>query len=420
MEYQENMALPHAAHSRLRDWPSAEENVFLRRSSGNEKFMQSYARLPIRNFVAPEIVLGAGSLELAGQYACDLSQRRVLLVTDRGVREAGWADKVKRSLALRGLEVALFDQVTASPKSEEVILGARHYLDNDCDLIVAVGGGSPMDCAKAIGIVATNKVSILQFEGVEQITTPGPPIICIPTTAGSSADVSPFTIINDVARRRKVTILSKLLVPDFSLIDPLTTSTMSDAVTVSTGMDALCHALESYVSNASSPLTDLCALESARLISSSLPIVHNDPTDARARDMMMLGSLYAGLAFSNASLGLTHAMAHSLGGLYDCTHGEVNAVLLERVVRFNYPYARDKYDTLERVMFGDAGGKDSLFRRLRELREKLGIRRGLERFGLRREDIPYLGEVTLVDLSLATNPRPATQEDIEGLYEEAL
>jgi len=380
----------------------------------------SYERLPIRKFASPEVIFGSGSIELVGQHAYNLSRRQVLVVSDAGVRQAGWTEKVMGSLEQSGLQTSLLDDVAANPRTDDVMRGARRYLDDDCDLIVAVGGGSPMDCAKGIGIVATGGRDIVSFEGVDKVRVPGPPLICVPTTAGSSADVSPVAIITDTERRKKMAIISRLLVPDLSLIDPTTTATMDDSLTVATGMDTLAHAFESYVSNASSPLTDLFALEAAKLVAENLPAAHRRPEDEKAREMMMLASLYAGLAFSNASLGILHAMAHSAGGFCDSSHGETGSALLECVVEFNYPCVKDKYDSLERAMFGAAGGKGSLIGKIDGFRKELGADRGLGSCGLGREDIPYVSRNAAADPCLATNPRKVTREDIEVLYERAL
>jgi alcohol dehydrogenase class IV len=378
--------------------------------------------MPIRKFVAPEIVFGAGALDLVGQYAHNLSGRKVLLVSDEGVKEAGWAGKVESSLRSAGLAVVLFDRVSMNPQTKQVMEGARLHQSEGCDLTVAVGGGSPMDCAKAIGVVAVNHCHISELEGVDMVPVPGPPIICIPTTGGSSADVSQFAIITDQEKRRKFTIISKSLVPDLTLIDPQTMTTLTRELIASTGMDALSHAFESYVSNASSPLTDLHALEAVRLLSAHLPVLYDDKRNGEARDRVMLGALNAGLAFSNASLGLVHAMSHSLGGHYDTAHAETTALLLEAVVEYNYPTTPEKYRSLGAAVSGgaDVTSVEGLLKGLRELRSRLDLDGGLGRLGLKTEDIHDLSMNAARDPCLATNPRPATVRDIERLYEKAL
>ena len=379
---------------------------------------------PIRKFVAPEIILGDGSRSFIGQYVRSLSGRNIFLISDTGVIKAGWAGEIADYLNYSGLEVVTYDKVSPNPRSEEVMRGAECYMEEECDVIVAVGGGSVMDCGKAIGAVASNRCNVLELEGVDEVALPAPPIICIPTTAGSSADVSQFAVITDEQRKRKFGIVSKIMLPDLALIDPEMTMTMSPELTAATGMDALCHAFEAYVSNASSVMTDMYALEATKLLAEYLPKVYAAPENIIFRDQVMLGSMYAGLAFSNASLGLVHAMAHSLGGYLDSPHGECNAQLLEHVVAFNYSQVPDKYRALETAMSGKRTSKnkgpDDLILKLRNMTDQLGIKPGLYNMGVKEKDIEFLSQNAFLDPCLATNPRSATIEDIESLYHAAL
>ncbi len=267
--------------------------------------------LELRKFVAPELVFGPDPINLLGRYLINFGARRVLVVTDPGIIAAGWADKISSLIEEAGIDSAVFSAVSANPRAEEVMAGAAFYHDQECDIIVAVGGGSPMDCAKGIGIVSANGQDILTFAGIDNVPIPGPPLICLPTTAGTSADISQFAIINDRKEGAKIAIISKTTIPDVALIDPMPTLTMSPYLTACTGMDALVHAIEAYVSTANSPLSDLHALEAVRLIGANLLSVLINPADITLRNSLMLGSVHAGLAFSNASLGAVHAMAHS-------------------------------------------------------------------------------------------------------------
>lgn len=215
-----------------------------------------------------------------------------------------------------------------------------------------------MDCAKAISITSTNNVNVTEFEGIDEVKLPGLPLICIPTTAGTSADVSQFAIISDSLQKRKFGIVSKLVVPDIALIDPETTTTMAPELTAETGMDALVHAIEAYVSNASSAITDINALKSIELIVANLPGAYSEPHNMNYRNNMMMGSLLAGFAFSNASLGLVHSMAHSLGGSFDLAYGECNSLLLESVIDFNFDAAPEKYSDIARIFSPKVKFKD--------------------------------------------------------------
>ncbi|MCB2185010.1 MAG: iron-containing alcohol dehydrogenase [Deltaproteobacteria bacterium] len=382
--------------------------------------------LALRKFVAPEIVYGAGALDLAGQYAANLGAGKVLLVSDEGVAQAGWTGLVAQSLREAGLPLVLFTDVSPNPRTDEVMAGTGLFEQTGCDAIVAVGGGSPMDCAKGIGIVAANGGHILDYEGADKVEVPIPPLICLPTTAGSSADVSQFCIISNLAKEVKIAIVSKAVVPDVALIDSLTTTTMDPYLTACTGLDALTHAVEAYVSTANSPLTDLHALEAIRLISQNLVQTVQNPRDKRHRGRMMLASLEAGLAFSNAILGAVHALAHSLGGFLDLPHGECNAILLEHVVAYNFPAARPRYRQVAAALGVEVQGLlddellAALVARLRNLREACGVTRTLRQLGVGPQNLGTLAEMACADVCLVTNPRPAQHADVVGIYQNAL
>jgi alcohol dehydrogenase len=304
--------------------------------------------------------------------------------------------------------------------------GAELYRRENCNAIVAVGGGSPMDCAKGIGIVSTNRKDVLEFEGVDNVEFPSPPLICVPTTAGSSADVSQFAIITDVRRKNKIAIVSKMVVPDVALIDPVTTVTMPPELTACTGIDALCHAIESFVSTAHSPITDVHALQAIHLVMANLLPVINEPDNMVLRGRMMLASLQAGLAFSNASLGMVHAMAHSLGGLLDAPHGECNAILLPYVIAFNFDEVPERYREEGKAMGLDVDSmtpeevKSGIVSALERLNEEAGASCTLGRLGVSRSDIPELAEKAFNDPCIFTNPRRPRLEDVEAIYDQAL
>ena len=382
--------------------------------------------LELRKFVAPEFVFGPDAIDLLGRYLINFGAKRVLVVTDPGVIAAGWADKISSLIEDAGIKSAVFSAVSANPRSEEVMAGAEFYHDRHCDIIVAVGGGSPMDCAKGIGIVSTNGKDILTFAGIDNVPIPGPPLICLPTTAGTSADISQFAIISDQDKGVKIAIISKTTIPDVALIDPMPTLTMSPYLTACTGMDALVHAIEAYVSTANSPIYDLHALEAVRLISANLLSVLINPTDITLRNDLMLGSLQAGLAFSNASLGAVHAMAHSLGGLLDLPHGECNAILLEHVIAYNFREAPERYARIGEVLGLDLHGlrsqdiQEAVIAEIRRLKRSVGIQKTLGERGLKRDDIPALARKAMQDPCMVTNPRIPSLRDIEVIYEEAL
>lgn len=380
----------------------------------------------MRKFVVPEFIFGAGARHRVGDYAKHFSARRVLIVSDAGVIAAGWLKDVQADLEAVGIQSVVFQSLTANPKDHEVMAGAAFYSQERCDVIVALGGGSVIDCAKGIGIVHSSGLDIESFEGVDQVDVPGPPLICIPTTAGTAADISQFCIIVNSSARYKMAIISKSIVPDVALIDPDTTLTMDPYLTACTGLDALTHAIEAYVSTASSPIVDLHALDAIRLVWNNLAMAVANPGSMPARENMVLASLQAGIAFSNASLGAVHALAHPLGGYLDLPHGECNALLLEHVIRFNLDAAPERFRRIGEALGLDTRGMDhnTLLKRITQeimsLRLKVGVHDSLGSRGVRMADIPELARHAVNDACLVTNPRRARIDDIKAIYSEAL
>ncbi|OEF95620.1 alcohol dehydrogenase-like regulatory protein ErcA [Desulfuribacillus alkaliarsenatis] len=382
--------------------------------------------LELRKFVAPEFIFGVGARRLAGQYAKNFGAKRVLLVTDSGVLGTTIFGDVVNTLEGLGISYEIFSDVSENPREQEVMDGANIYIQEKCEAIIAVGGGSPIDCAKGIGIVASNGGHILDYEGVDNVTLPIPPLVCIPTTSGASADVSQFAIITDTSNQVKIAIVSKTVVPDVALIDPQTLLTLSPYLTACTCMDAFTHAIEAYVSNASSPITDLHALEAIRYIYHNLSDTVATPQDITLRGKTMYGSLQAGLAFSNAILGAVHAMAHSLGGFLDLPHGECNAILLPRVIEYNYDAAPTRYNDIANAIgirtdnIDNEQIKQQLIESIETLKSSVGLNRRLSELGVKKEDIPHLARKASLDPCLHTNPRKANIKDIEVIYEKAL
>jgi len=380
----------------------------------------------LRKFVSPEIIFGNGARKTVANYAVTFGARKVLLVSDPGVEQAGWVAEIESLLLEQGIGCVRFTEVSPNPRVEQVMRGAEIYAEQGCNVIVAVGGGSPMDCAKGIGIVSAHGRSILEFEGVDRIQSPIPPLIFIPTTAGTSADVSQFAIISNQQERFKFSIVSKSVVPDVALIDPDTTRTMDAFLTACTGVDALVHAIEAFVSTGSGALTDMHALDAIRLINGHLALLVEQPDDSHLREQVMLGSMKAGLAFSNAILGAVHAMSHSLGGYLDLPHGLCNAMLLEHVIDYNYDAATDRFRVVAETMGIDTRGlsqsqiKRRLMQHVISLKREVGLYQKLAEQGVHLTDIPWLSENALKDPCILTNPRKSNRRDVEAVYEEAL
>lgn len=377
-------------------------------------------------FVAPEIVSGPGARRVAGRSAANLGARHVLLVTDPGVVSVGWTTQACRSLEEAGVAYTIFMDVSPNPRADEVAAGAAAYRAAGANAIVVVGGGSPVDCAKGIGVVVANGGRITDYEGVDRIEAAIPPLLCVPTTAGAAADASQFAIITDRGSATKLAIVSKTLVPDLTILDPEVLVTKGRALTAATGIDTLCHAVEAHVSASASPLTDLLTLEAIRLVARHLRRCLDAPADLAARAGMQQACLYAGLAFSNSSLGAVHAMAHALGGLLDLPHGECNAILLPHVAAWNYPAAPERLAAVARALGAEvpdrpgAAAEAAVAAALRGFVRSVGCEGTLGGAGVRREDVPGLAQKALEDPCMATNPRLPTQGDIERVYEAAL
>lgn len=379
----------------------------------------------IRRIVIPEFVIGSGSKLQAGGYLQNLGSRNVLLVTDHIVHEIGHTLEIEAILNELNIRYTIFKDITENPKDYESDNGKKVYKENRCDSIIAIGGGSVLDCAKAIAVLSTNDGLISEYEGVDMINNPIPPLVCIPTTAGTSADVSQFAIITNSKLKYKMALISKMLVPDVALIDPETLLTMPPELTSATGLDALTHAVESLVSSASSPFTDLHALDAASIIVNNLPKCLKDPDNMTYRSELMRASLQAGIAFSNASLGAVHAIAHSLGGLLNQPHGECNAVLLPHLIDSNFDYNEPKFMKLSQTLGFEGNindtteGKTFLLNTIKDLNSNVGMTKTLRDLGVTTELMPALASRALNDPCMITNPKEFNVYELQSILERA-
>jgi len=380
----------------------------------------------ISKFVAPEIIFGRGSLSQLGESVIRIGASKVFLVSDAGVIKAGWVDQAVHYLHAAGLETEIFSSLTTNPKDCEVTAGAQRYRESGCDGIVAVGGGSPTDVAKAIAILATNGGVLQDYEGINKISRPLPPMVIAPSTAGAGSEVSQFAIIVDTARKLKMSIISKSLVPDIAIVDPELVQTMDSKLAAATGLDAFTHGIESYVSLAATTLTDIHALKAIQLASRNLRQAVSNRHDMEANTNMSMASLTAGLAFSNAILGATHAMTHQVDGLIDQHHGETNAAILPNVMEYNLSACPERFRDIAEAMGENVTGLSSMAAAelavdaVRRLISDIGLAKGLGKLGLAAEFIPLLSENALKDACLVTNPRAASREDIEAIFRKCM
>jgi alcohol dehydrogenase len=375
----------------------------------------------VSKFVIPEVIFGIGTLTEVGGAIRRVGGRRPLLVSDSGVLAAGWVDRAMPHLADVRVQWRLWHDLTPNPKDVEVQAAFESYLESGCDALLAIGGGSCIDLAKAVAILSGNGGQILGYEGIDRATCPIPPMVMVPTTGGSGSDVSQFCVVTDTKRRFKATIGGRAIVPDISVTDPELLTTMSPELTAHTGIDALSHAIESSVSEACDFLSKGLALAAVRGIVEHLPVAVEDPLDLTAREGMVRASLQAGMAFTNALLGATHAIAHQIGGALDLPHGLLNAILLPHVMRFNSETNADRYIDVAQALGIETDGLDAdtaaerATDRVQELSGSLGIPTGLHEIGVDPADFDVFAVNALRDAYIATNPRPLDQDDVRHI-----
>ena len=378
-------------------------------------------------FINPKVALmGPGSVKEIGKYALELGGTKALIVSGKSRHGQDLAEDIQKILETGGLKAAIFAGADPNPTDTSIGAGAEVYEKEKCDMIVAVGGGSPMDCAKAIGIVAKNGGDINDYEGVGKVVKGIPPLITVNTTAGTASEMTSFTIITDTTRHVKMAIVDPRITPDVAVNDPELMVSMPPSLTAATGMDALTHAVEAYVSTQATPTTDAAAIKAIELIAKYLPEAVAHGEDIRVRDMMAHAEYLAGIAFNNASLGYVHSMAHQLGGLYDLPHGVCNAILLPYVEMYNKQVTPERFADIAKAMGENIEGltpekaADKAIDAIKNLAARIGIPSGLKELGAREEDFELLAENAMQDVCRLTNPREFSKEDIIEIYRRAM
>lgn len=371
-------------------------------------------------------LMGPGSVKEVGPQAKSLGLKKALIVTDEGMAKLGVADQVKEILEGSDLEVVIFSGSQPNPTDKNVHDGVDVFKENKCDLIVSLGGGSSHDCAKGIGLVVSNGGKIGDFEGVNQSKNPMTPLISINTTAGTASEITRFCIITNTETHVKMAIVDWRVTPTISINDPLMMMGMPPALTAATGMDALTHSVEAYMSTIATPVTDAAALMSMKLIGENLRQAVANGQNFKARENMAYAQLLGGMAFNNASLGYVHGMAHQLGGFYDLPHGVCNAILLPHVQRFNLNANPERLGDIA-VALGEnitglsvreaaEKGIDAIV----QLSQDVGIPSGLAAIGAKEKDFEVMAKNAMVDACSATNPRQAKLEDVIQMFKNAM
>ena len=379
-------------------------------------------------FIMPAVnILGAGGLADAGTEIQGLGFKKALIVTDAPLHQELKATSVVMDLLDDiGVAYAVYDGVEPNPTTAQVDEGTALLKRENCDFIISFGGGSPHDAAKAIGILATHGGDIRDFEGLNQLTKPMMPLVAINTTAGTASEMTRFAIISDEARHVKMAIVDWRTTPTLSVDDPDLMTAMPPALTAATGMDALTHAIEDYVSTAETPVTDSAALHANKLISGYLARAVRDGQESEAREMMTYADFLAGMAFNSASLGYVHAMAHQLGGFYDLPHGVCNAILLPHVQAYNAKAVPERFVEIAAAMGIDTRDMspiecaDAALQAIRDLSAEVNIPPDLAAFDMvKPDDFSILADNAMKDACGATNPKQPTKDEVISLFQAA-
>ncbi len=377
-------------------------------------------------FIPTVTLLGIGAAKDAGTQAKALGATNLLIVTDAGLAKIGVADQIKQLIVGAGLKCSIYSGAEPNPTDKNVRDGVKAYKDNKCDGIVSLGGGSSHDCGKGVGLMIANGGDIRDFEGVNKSTKPMPPFLAINTTAGTASEMTRFCIITNSDTHVKMAIVDWRVTPNVAIDDPLLMVGMPPALTAATGMDALTHAVEAYVSTIANPITDACALMAIKLIADWLrPAVANG-TNLEARDKMAYAEYLAGMAFNNASLGYVHSMAHQLGGFYNLPHGVCNAILLPEVCAYNKIACPQRFADIAVAMgeniagLAPVDGADVAIAAIRKLSKDVGIPAGLAELGVKESDFEVMAANAKKDACQLTNPRLANLQQVMGMFAAAM
>ena len=378
-------------------------------------------------FYMPSVNLfGPGSVNEVGTRLAGLGAKKTLLVTDAGLHGLGIADNIAAIIREAGVEVSIFPKAEPNPTDKNVEAGLEAYNAENCDSIVTLGGGSSHDAGKGIGIVAANGGRIHDYEGVDVSKNPMVPLIAINTTAGTGSEVTKFTIITDTARKVKMAIVDKHVTPALSINDPELMVGMPPALTAATGLDALTHAIEAYVSTAATPITDALAMQAIKIIPKYLPKAVANGQDMEAREQMVYAQSLAGMAFNNASLGYVHAIAHQFGGFYNYPHGVCNAILLPHVCKFNLISREERFADIAVALGENVDGlstreaAEKAIAKIEQMAKDLGIPSGFAELGAKEEDIETLATNAMKDATAATNPRKPKLQEVMQIIKNAM
>ncbi len=375
------------------------------------------------SFSIPQnVIFGKGGLQELPQAAKKMQKKKALIISGPHLQKRGMVEKCRDALKAAEIESEAFTETEGNPGTETVEKAAEAYRKSGAEFIVAFGGGSPLDVAKAAGVLAVYGGRITDYEGGGKVPGPIMPVIAIPTTAGTGSEVTPFAVITDHSRNYKLSVSSSYLLPSCAILDPELIASVPEKTAAACGVDALVHALEAYLSLAASPFSDMFALKALQMIGSSLRAYVADRN--REAEAMLLGSLFAGIAFSHARLGNVHAMSHPVSAYFNVPHGMANAVLLPTVVEYNEQAAQGKYYDIYRCVAEDSVSEKEfvpsmLVEALRLLNRELGIPLCLREAGVQEAYFDAMADDAMKSGNIAVNPRRTTKEDVLALYHKA-
>ena len=378
-------------------------------------------------FYSPtKVILGVNTTAQVAQEAKQFGGSRILIVTDPGVVSADLISPIESSLKSGEIDYVLYDGVEPEPPSRVIDQGAAIYRSEGCDLILGVGGGSSLDVAKGIAILAVNKGKILDYCGIDQVPQNGAPMILMPTTAGTGSEVTRVLVMTDEEQNTKNVVFTPYALANVAIIDPMLTLSMSSAVTADTGLDAMVHAIETYVSMNATVFSDILAERAIQLIAGYLPKAWAKGSSIDARYHMSLAATLAGMAFGSGGLGAVHALAYPLGTEYHMTHGRTNAIMLPHVMRYNIPGSPEKYARIAEFMGKDLEGytmmeaAEEAVEAIRELLDTIDVASQLNAYGIAESDMPKLVAGAMKQARLfVPNPRDLSEADVTSIYKAA-
>ena len=374
--------------------------------------------------VPQNIIVGRGSLAKLPEVAEKSGGKKAFIISGPHLNKMGIVQSCVDALKAKGIESSVFTETEGNPSVETVDKASAAYKESGADFIVALGGGSPMDVAKAVGVVARYGGSITEYEGADKVPGDIIPLIAVPTTAGTGSEVTAFSVITDHSRNYTLTVFSYKLIPSYAILDAELLSTAHASVAAACGIDAMVHALEAYISTAASPFSDAMAEKALELIGANIRCYAANRGDIEAAENMLVGSLFAGIAFSWARLGDVHAMSHPVSAYFNVPHGVANAILLPTIVEYNMLADKGKYLNIynyiaELPAAPEEFTADMLVDELLNLNEALGIPAGLEEAGVTKDKFDAMADDAMKSGNIAVNPRSTTKKDVLALYEKA-